>query len=680
MSGPLSKRQQARNEKALQDLVHNIAGNNQCADCHARNPAWASWSLGVFLCMRCAAIHRKLGTHISKVKSLSMDSWSNEQVDNMRKVGNVASNQIYNPESKRPHVPVDVDEADSAMERFIRQKYIHNVATESRKPRSPRSEEGVPPPLPPKNSSKFGFRSATSIFPLSSRVRKDNRIASTSSGSAVDSLTLANKPSRLFGSSVDYDGAEDLDRKAARLREMGFQDNQRNAIVLRGVSGDMDRAIEALVRLGEGRSRSPGPPPPPRDPVLRSVKSMTPLNSSSSSSPNLGLSLNVPQTSHADRPNTSSTASTNPFDMMTSATQPQTAHSTGSLHHKNPYSGTNNPFGPPPHQADLVSQAFQGLDLSTSQPTSLSPNYTGMTLQNPLSLIQQHQQQQQPQQQQQQQQQQYMSPSIPTSPQHYQPINFQTNTAYSRNSPQTLQPMQPGYNPFLSRSSTPTTIPQNTMVNTALAGFVNNPYARSPTTRIGSPPLGQIPEQAPSNFAQPSAFMTASPQHLQTSANPFFLNGHLQQLHLEQQAPQQPQPQQAHQDMSDFSHQAYVNQHLYFQQPRHDKASILALYNQPGPNFAAAVAAAEPNVASNTPSIPNGQASFAQSTQSPATNQQSRSASQPLPGNTNPFVGQNIATQVRHISRDSMNLGMDMAWTNGRHSPDAFASLSARHA
>lgn len=35
--------------------------------------------------MRCAAIHRKLGTHISKVKSLSMDSWSNEQVE-VRKI------------------------------------------------------------------------------------------------------------------------------------------------------------------------------------------------------------------------------------------------------------------------------------------------------------------------------------------------------------------------------------------------------------------------------------------------------------------------------------------------------------------------------------------------------------------------------------------------------------------
>ena len=37
--------------------------------------------MGLFLCMRCAAIHRKLGTHISKVKSLSMDTWTADQVD-----------------------------------------------------------------------------------------------------------------------------------------------------------------------------------------------------------------------------------------------------------------------------------------------------------------------------------------------------------------------------------------------------------------------------------------------------------------------------------------------------------------------------------------------------------------------------------------------------------------------
>jgi hypothetical protein len=38
MSGTLSKRQQARNEAILQELVHSVPGNDQCADCHARNP------------------------------------------------------------------------------------------------------------------------------------------------------------------------------------------------------------------------------------------------------------------------------------------------------------------------------------------------------------------------------------------------------------------------------------------------------------------------------------------------------------------------------------------------------------------------------------------------------------------------------------------------------------------
>lgn len=574
----------------------------------------------------------------------------------MRKVGNVASNQIYNPRSKRPPVPIDADEADSAMERLIRQKYIHNVSTESRKPRSPGSDEGTPPPLPPKNSSKFGFRSASSIFPLSYRTKKGQRTASISGGGAVVSPILANKPSKMLGSTVDYDSAEDTNRKLAKLREMGFQDSQRNAIVLKGVNGNMDRAIEALVRLGEGRSRSPGPSLPPREPVLRSVKSMTPLTSSWSST-GLGLSLDAPQTSNIDRCNTSSTVSTNPFDMMP-VTQPQTAQSTGSLHHKNPYSGTNNPFGLSAQQGDFVSQSFQGLNLCTSQPTLSPQNLAGMMAQTPSPPMQQQQQQQR------QQQQWYMSPSTPASPQHFQSL------------PYTLQPMQTGHNPFLSQSFSPTMMSQNMMVNTATGGAVNNPYARSPTMRIGSPTLGQIPEQAPSYFAQ-SPLISTSPQPLPTSANPFFTN-------MSQQQPPKPQPQQVQSDTSHFGQQAYVTEQLCNPRPRHDKASILALYNQPGTSFPR-VAAAEPNLATFTQSIPENQAAYAQSTEMHVAKQQPRSILQPLPGGTNPFMKQKILTQGDscapngNFSRDSMNLGMDMAWTNGRHSPDAFASLSARH-
>lgn len=44
-------------------------------------PRWASWNLGVFLCIRCAGIHRNLGVHISRVKSVNLDSWTPEQID-----------------------------------------------------------------------------------------------------------------------------------------------------------------------------------------------------------------------------------------------------------------------------------------------------------------------------------------------------------------------------------------------------------------------------------------------------------------------------------------------------------------------------------------------------------------------------------------------------------------------
>ena len=43
-------------------------------------PRWASWNLGIFLCIRCAGIHRNLGVHITKVKSVNLDTWTPEQV------------------------------------------------------------------------------------------------------------------------------------------------------------------------------------------------------------------------------------------------------------------------------------------------------------------------------------------------------------------------------------------------------------------------------------------------------------------------------------------------------------------------------------------------------------------------------------------------------------------------
>lgn len=57
-------------------------------------PRWASWNLGVFMCIRCAGIHRNLGVHISRVKSVNLDQWTPEQIQ----VGSHANTHLYHTE------------------------------------------------------------------------------------------------------------------------------------------------------------------------------------------------------------------------------------------------------------------------------------------------------------------------------------------------------------------------------------------------------------------------------------------------------------------------------------------------------------------------------------------------------------------------------------------------------
>ncbi|KAI3352860.1 hypothetical protein L3Q82_019438 [Scortum barcoo] len=85
--------------------------NKYCADCEAKGPRWASWNLGVFICIRCAGIHRNLGVHISRVKSVNLDQWTSEQIQSIQEMGNTKARQLYEanlPESfRRPQTDQD---------------------------------------------------------------------------------------------------------------------------------------------------------------------------------------------------------------------------------------------------------------------------------------------------------------------------------------------------------------------------------------------------------------------------------------------------------------------------------------------------------------------------------------------------------------------------------------------
>ncbi|MCO5596361.1 hypothetical protein L7F22_050422 [Adiantum nelumboides] len=100
-----------RYQRQLLDLVKQ-PGNDVCADCRGRAPRWASWNLGIFVCVQCAGVHRKMGTHISKIKSLTLDTWTREHVERMKEMGNIKSNEKWNPDERRNRPPANVDEGE----------------------------------------------------------------------------------------------------------------------------------------------------------------------------------------------------------------------------------------------------------------------------------------------------------------------------------------------------------------------------------------------------------------------------------------------------------------------------------------------------------------------------------------------------------------------------------------
>ncbi|KAF8246752.1 ArfGap-domain-containing protein [Wilcoxina mikolae CBS 423.85] len=108
----------AANQTIIKSLL-KLPGNRVCADCKRNKlPRWASWNLGIFICIRCSGIHRGMGTHISKVKSVDLDSWTDEQLQSVVKWGNSRANKYWEANLAPGHVP-----SESKIENFIRTKY-----------------------------------------------------------------------------------------------------------------------------------------------------------------------------------------------------------------------------------------------------------------------------------------------------------------------------------------------------------------------------------------------------------------------------------------------------------------------------------------------------------------------------------------------------------------------------
>ncbi|XP_052252898.1 arf-GAP with GTPase, ANK repeat and PH domain-containing protein 1-like isoform X3 [Dreissena polymorpha] len=102
--------------------IRNTRGNNACADCGAPAPEWASLNLGTLICIECSGIHRNLGTHISRVRSLGLDEWPLDLIHVMTSIGNSLANTVWEFNCKGRLKPSHTAPREEK-EKWIRTKY-----------------------------------------------------------------------------------------------------------------------------------------------------------------------------------------------------------------------------------------------------------------------------------------------------------------------------------------------------------------------------------------------------------------------------------------------------------------------------------------------------------------------------------------------------------------------------
>ncbi|KAF3329983.1 ADP-ribosylation factor GTPase-activating protein AGD4-like protein [Carex littledalei] len=138
--------QQQGYDNVLSDL-RSIPGNEICAECSAPEPDWASLNLGILMCIECSGVHRNLGVHISKVRSLRLDVrvWEPVMCNLFHALGNTYANSIWegsllnqdesNDRSKEGSAPIEKPNPSDTIvtkEKYIQTKYVekHFIAKE----------------------------------------------------------------------------------------------------------------------------------------------------------------------------------------------------------------------------------------------------------------------------------------------------------------------------------------------------------------------------------------------------------------------------------------------------------------------------------------------------------------------------------------------------------------------
>ncbi|KAJ2785980.1 Gtpase activating protein [Coemansia javaensis] len=244
---------------------------------------WASWNLGVFLCIRCGGFHRHLGTHITKVKSISLDNWTTEQIEHFRSIGNKRANAYFNPHPEHHPPP----RSDRDIERYIRDKYERRLFVD------PRS--GVPDPTVKGAAPAASAAPAVDEASALTRLREMGFMNVRDNHSALRKCRFdVQKAAALLAGGDSAKEISPDDPRVRQLQGMGFDHVGQNARALTLCNGDVTQAIELLLSdnppprapvaaatgaASASASASAGAPPPPPPPKAAATAAPAPAKS-----------------------------------------------------------------------------------------------------------------------------------------------------------------------------------------------------------------------------------------------------------------------------------------------------------------------------------------------------------------------------------------------------------------
>jgi hypothetical protein len=109
----------------LEELYAMDSANRLCADCHAESPTWISINLGCLLCINCSGIHRGLGAHVSKVRSLTLDTIEPHVKRVVELIGNAFLNSILEADLPATFNKGLLASNHTMREQFIKEKHVH---------------------------------------------------------------------------------------------------------------------------------------------------------------------------------------------------------------------------------------------------------------------------------------------------------------------------------------------------------------------------------------------------------------------------------------------------------------------------------------------------------------------------------------------------------------------------